>query len=254
MKACFGIHLAFIAIVLVIFPLTARGLSATEHQIFTEVLKKHVKKGKVNYTRLSKSPRFKKYLQQLQNIDPNKIQGRNRKLAFWINVYNAFTLKLIIDNYPIRSISRLHRGRTVWKSWKFSIRSRQYTLDHVEHKIIRKIYKEPRIHAALVCAALSCPPLRSEAYEGEKLNSQLREQMRIWFSNPFWNYFDSKSRVFYLSKIFKWFKNDFGGSKTAILKFILPYLPEKTRLLLKKTGLTQIKIKYLKYNWNLNQT
>ena len=218
----------FLAIAL-LFPLSS-GLWAQEHTLFSRLLKKNIKKGLVkNYRELKKSPLLKRYIQQLEKTKPDKIKGQSNQLAFWINAYNAYTLKLITDHYPIKSITELHTGgslvigvmlkRTIWQTWEFKINNKKYTLDEIEHKIIRKKFNEPRIHAALVCAAKSCPPLRLEAYEGAKLNKQLSEQMRTWLANTKLNYFDAEKKKLYLSMIFKWFKDDFTQKKT-----IQPYL------------------------------
>ena len=239
------------------------GLRAQEHVLFSRLLKANVSKASVNYRALKKSPLLKRYIQQLEKTNPDKIKGRNKQLAFWINAYNAYTLKLITDHYPIKSISELHLGgnlviavmlgKTVWRTWKFKINNKEYTLDKIEHEIIRKKFNEPLIHAALVCAAKSCPPLRSQAYEGAKLNKQLSNQMRVWLADKKLNYFNKKEKKLYLSKIFKWFKDDFTQkNKFKLVSVLLPYLPAKTRNEIKKLGENNTNIGHLDYDWSLN--
>ena len=239
------------------------SLQAGEHALFSRVLKKHVRRGLVDYKGIKKNPSFKAYIQQLEKTNPSKIKGQARQLAFWINVYNAYTLKLIIDHYPLKSITDLHAGgslwfgvatgKTIWKKWKFSLYAKKYTLDQVEHEIIRVKFKEPRIHAALVCAAKSCPPLRSEAYEGKKLERQLKGQMRQWLGNRKLNRFSAKEKKLYLSKIFDWFEGDFTASGKTLLEFLLPYLPSQSQKEIRKLGLSEVKISHLNYDWSLNE-
>ena len=235
------------------------SLSALDNKAYNRLLKKHVKDGFVNYDALKKDPLLRKYIQTLQKTNIKKIKNPKEKLAFWINVYNAFTLKLITDNYPVKSIRDLDSKvlstisvKNIWKKWKFKLypKKKEYTLDQVEHKIIRKRFKEPRIHAALVCAAVSCPPLRREAYTGAKLEKQLQSQMKTWLRNKKLNYYNLKEKTLYLSKIFDWFQKDFAPSKKALVTYLYPYLPKKVR---KKIDKAKTKIAYLPYNWDLNK-
>ena len=240
------------------FPLAAR-----DHSLFTRVLKKHVHHGLVDYKRLGKSSTFKSYIQQLEKTDPAKIKGKKRRLAFWINVYNAYTLKLILEHYPLKSITDLHAGgslwfgvatgRTIWQKWEFPIYAKKYTLDQVEHKIIRPKFKDARIHAALVCAAKSCPPLRKEAYEGSKLDRQLTLQMRQWLGNRKLNRFAPKEKKLYLSKIFDWFADDFTSFQKDIVQVLLPYFPARTQKQIRAIKRDDLDIDYLEYDWSLNE-
>ncbi len=229
--------------------------------LFSMILKDHVRQGRVRYAAIKKDARFSRYMQLLGRSKPNSIKGKNSQLAYWINIYNAFTLKLIVDNYPLKSIEELHSGptafahlagKTIWDKWHFKIDGRQYTLNQVEHKIIRPRYKDPRVHAALVCAANSCPPLRAEAYSGKHLDRQLNEQMRIWLRDRSKNYYDRKQNVLHLSKIFDWFEEDFVKKGGNIGEAILPYLPPSTKTHLQKNS-KGLRIRYLKYDWSLNE-
>ena len=238
-------------------------LAAKDHALFTRVLKKHVHRGFVDYKGLKKNSTFQSYIRQLEKTDPAKIKGRKKRLAFWINVYNAYTLKLIIENYPIKSITDLHAGgslwfgvaagRTIWEKWEFPIYMKKYTLDKIEHKIIRPKFKDARIHAALVCAAKSCPPLRKEAYEGAQLDKQLTQQMRQWLGNKKLNRFAPKEKKLYLSKIFDWFADDFKNSQKDILQVLLPYFSAVTRKQIRKIKREDLDIAYLEYDWSLNE-
>ena len=220
------------------------------------VLRTHVADGRVNYKALKDDPLFERSVQRLAQVNPGTLKSQSERLAFWINVYNAFTLKLIVDHYPVASINDLHSGpglivstvigKTVWKVWKFRIHERNYTLDEVEHSILRPM-GDYRIHAAINCASRGCPPLRSEAYTAEKLNEQLDDQMRRFLRPPYARY-DSASNTLYVSKVFDWFAEDF--EKQEPLPYaLLPYLPENVN---PKTA-ASARIRTLDYDWNLNE-
>lgn len=268
----FSIKSLILALLLLSSPLllaSLDNLEAKEHTIFSTVLKKHVNNGWVNYKALKKNKIFLEYIKQLENTNHKKIKNKKRKLAFWINAYNAYTLKLIIDNYPLKSINELHTAgglMTIWKKWKFKIYKKEYSLDQIEHKIIRANYKEPRVHAALVCAAKSCPPLRSEAYEGKNLDEQLDLQMQDWLRNTKLNYLNEKKRTLQISQIFKWFKKDFNQmsefsklkkaekkKRRGIPNALIPYFKTAERnKIYKLIENKKLKVRYLKYDWSLN--
>lgn len=232
-----------------------------KHRLFTSILSDYVVNGMVNYKELKSDNRLDKYLEQLMEVDPSGISDKNEKLAFWINAYNAFTLKLIKENYPVESINDLHTGgliigqilgKTVWHKEWIKIGGRTLSLNNIEHDIIRKEYKEPRIHFALVCAAVSCPPLRFEAYEGYKIEDQLKDQTVTFLNDETKNQFDLNTQTARLSKILDWYDEDFGDSDEDILKFVSQFLPEN----ISKDILENISdwdIDYNSYNWELNE-
>ena len=193
------------------------------------------------------------------------------KITFWLNAYNALTLKAIIDNYPIKSSffrSRIYPKNSirqipgVWEKIKFEVRT-SVTLNQIEHEILRVKFDEPRIHMAMVCAAMGCPPLRNEPYVGYKLDEQLDDQTRRFLGDSAKFKIDRGENILYLSTIFKWFSSDFvkkyGPGKnigkhdkkeSAVLNFVANYLTDaqKDYVLAGK-----FKIKYLKYDWSLNE-
>jgi hypothetical protein len=232
-----------------------------QHDLFTEVLQDHVREGMVSYYALKNDERFERYIKQLANTDPETLQTREEKLAFWINVYNAYTLKIIVDNYPLDSISELHTGglvfgtitkQTVWHKKLVTVNNQLTSLDHVEHQIIRPVFQEPRIHFAIVCAAISCPPLRSEAYEADKLDAQLDEQARIFLADQRQNSFDKNKRVARISNIFNWFKKDFAKNNAGLLVYLSQFLPEDVGASIRENP-RRWKIRWSKYNWDLNR-
>jgi len=246
------------ALLLLSLATTAR---AQEHALFSAVLTSQVKEGVVDYPNLCRDARLNQYLDTLSAQDPQQKTDSFDQLAFWINAYNAFTLKLICDNYPLKSINDLHTGgllvgsvlgRTAWDRKFIKINGQLYSLGEIEHKIIRPKFKEPRIHFAIVCAAKGCPPLRSEAYEGPRLNEQLNDQARGFLGQEAKNKFDLASRAASISPIFSWFKKDFGGQPSKVLKFLAPFLPKEVREDLEK-NVEAWKIRFTSYDWSLNE-
>lgn len=230
-----------------------------QHQIFSDVLSKYVKNGLVDYKGLEKENNLNKYLKQLSATNPDKL-SHNEKLAFWINAYNAFTLQVIRDNYPVKSITDLHTGgkvigyllgKTVWDKEFITINDKKYSLNDIEHKILRKM-NEPRIHFAIVCASISCPELRNEAFEADKIDAQLQEQTTKFLNDKTRNHFDLKNRKAYISEIFNWFGEDFGKTDENILKFIANYIPLGISNDI-KNNISKWDISFNDYDWNLNE-
>jgi hypothetical protein len=242
-----------------IVPVSAPGLAADSHRLLTDILSDHIKDGMVNYGALCKDARLGQYVQQLARINPDRISSEKERLAFWINAYNAYTLKIVCDNYPLKSIQDLNpRGlrkafaKTVWDKPLVTVNNRPTTLNTIEHKIIRTRFKDPRIHFALVCAAKSCPPLRSEAYEEDKLDEQLDDQGREFLADASKNRFDTARRAAQISKIFSWFAKDFGGGNVAVLTFIAGFLPEDVADKVRANPGAWT-TSYTDYDWSLNE-
>ncbi|RME26671.1 MAG: DUF547 domain-containing protein, partial [Candidatus Zixiibacteriota bacterium] len=214
-------------------------VSAQErHALFTEILHDYVHDGHVRYERLCRDSRLPVYLGQLRKTEPDSLSGRREELAFWLNAYNAFTLKLICDNYPLNSINELHFGglyigtllkKTAWDRKFITIGARTLSLNDIEHKIIRAQFGDPRVHFALVCASKSCPPLREEAYEGYLLPEQLDDQGMRFFAQKEKNRFDIADHRAIISPILKWYHKDFGGNREAVLTYISRFLPDSLR-------------------------
>lgn len=223
------------------FDLTLPRLNAT--------LTARVREGRVDYAGLKKdSSDLDGWLDAAAKADEADFKGRPReeRLAFLINLYNAATLRLILDHYPIASIRKIG---PVWdpnKAWKLpvvKVFGRTVTLNTVEHEMIRPIYKDPRVHIALVCAAKGCPPLRSEAYVGARLNAQLDDQARVFLSQKAKNDASRAGETVYLSPIFKWYMEDFGGSKKSVLNFAKKWLPVEDSWA----------VAWTEYDWSLNE-
>jgi len=203
----------------------------------------------VDYEQLKDDPGFKKLIIDLSSVHLNSLKTREEKLVFWINTYNIFAAKIVTDHYPIKSIKNAGSiFSQVWKKPAGLIDGKEKTLNEIEHEILRKM-DEPRIHVAIVCASVSCPDLRLEAYQIDNLNEQLDDQMRRFLrSSKKGMRIDRKSNHIYLSSIFKWFKDDFE-SRGGVLKFIGNYVSPEIVKELERSG---IKVSYLDYNWDLN--
>lgn len=232
-----------------------------QYSLFTQILQDYVNNGLVKYKKLKDDRRLDKYIEQLENTDPQKIMNEKNRLAFWINAYNAYTLKFIIEEYPVESINDLHwgglylgslLGTTIWDDEKIVINGSELSLNDIEHDIIRKKFNEERIHFALVCASISCPPLLNEAYEGYKLDKQLGEQAELFFNDVTKNKFDKNTRTASLSKILSWYEDDFGENEQEILNYAAQFIDKETAIDI-KNNLSEWNTKYLSYNWDLNE-
>ncbi|MCB0406873.1 MAG: DUF547 domain-containing protein [Bdellovibrionales bacterium] len=227
------------------------------HALFTDVLKNFVvtkdHKSEVNYKALKENAQgLNEYLHSLSEIKRETLQtwSKNQKMAFYINAYNAFTLKLLIDHYPVKSIKDIGSFfSSPWKKEFISLFGKKVHLDHIEHDILRKEFSEPRVHFAVNCASIGCPALRDEAYTAEALEKQLDEQARLFLNDSSRNRVDIKDKTLYLSKIFKWFKEDFEKNGMTIPKFIKPFFSK----LDPKIDLNTFKIEYTNYDWSLNE-
>ncbi len=227
---------------------------ARNQDAWARVLNKHVKDARVDYAGLKSAPGdLDLYLGQVAAIPPGEFATwkTNDRLALLLNLYNAQTLRLIIDHYPIASIRKI--GLLPGAAWKKEIvrfGGRILSLDDLEHGMIRKDYSEPRIHFALVCAAKGCPPLREEPYTGDRLDQQLDDQARRFLSNTAKNRFDTQTGTLWLSPIFDWYASDFTTGGKTVRDFILSYLPPTTRKALSKAG--DVTVRYTEYDWTLN--
>lgn len=229
--------------------------------LFTKLLSDHVADGRVDYAALTSDPRLERYLAWLSVTDPESLTSQGR-LALWINAYNAYTLKLIADNYPLESINDLHAGgrlfafatrRTAWDLRFVVVGGETYSLNDIEHEIIRKRFDDFRIHFALVCAARSCPPLRGEAYTAARLGTQLDDQARLFLSETDKNRFDIQSRTAWLSPILKWYRGDFGGDDDALLRAIAPFVSDATVRTRLEAAPGEWRIEHTRYDWSLNR-
>lgn len=247
---------------------------SVSYAYFAEVLARYVDdRGLVDYAGLrANRSSLDAFIADLAELKPDVCAAWSEpdKIAFWLNAYNAITLASVVDNYPIEpSLLRrffypensIRQIPGVWTEREWIIMGSRYTLDAIEHEVLRAEFEEPRIHAALVCAAMGCPPLRNEPYTGGLLIAQLDDQMRRFLAH------DNKFRIsrdtgtVYLSLIFRWFGSDFvapaksgvieghGAVEAAVLFTIADYLSPEDSAYLRSGDYT---VEYLEYDWSLN--
>lgn len=205
-----------------------------------------VKLNGVDYPALQKDPEYARTIRALEAFPPTALKSREQKLAFWINTYNIMAVKMVLDHYPVNSIKDAGGlFSSVWKKDVGKVGGKTVTLNEIEHEILRPM-GDPRIHVAIVCASVSCPDLRPEAYTVEALDRQLDDQMRLFLANPSKGLTVDGGDVA-VSSIFKWFAEDFE-SRGGVPGFLTPYAPPSARAALKSGDLD-----YLDYNWNLNK-
>jgi hypothetical protein len=210
-----------------------------DHQAWDDLLKLYVdRRGRVNYNRLkSNEAALDSYLATLAQATPTTDWTRNEGLTYWINAYNAFTFKLILNNYPVASITDLDGGDP-WKVKWIKLGDKTYSLNNIEHDIIRPNYQDPRIHFAVVCAAKSCPPLLNRAFRPGSLDEQLDRVTRTFINNSLFNSVTGDVKV---SKIFDWYQEDFGDVKAYLNKYLDKPIPQDQE------------IGYKPYDWSLNK-
>ena len=231
-------------------------LDEIRHGLFTKLLTKYVDDdGFVDYAGWKATAEdrdsLNTYLKYLGKGDPSQPTTKPAKLAFWINAYNALTIEAILREYPTTSI-RNHTakffGYNLWEDLPLRVGAGEYSLDAIEHKILRKL-DEPRIHFAIVCASVGCPTLRDEAFTAQKIEPQLAAQARDFFGRSKHFTYDPSTQTATVSSILDWFGEDFGDSPAAILQRVKPYLPEDVRDAATAPG---VSLTFRDYDWSLN--
>lgn len=214
---------------------------------FDQLLSSNVANGRVDYNALKKSEAFASFLKSLASADLSTM-STDGQLAFWINAYNAMVIKNVNDNPGIKQpldVAGFFEKKT------FTVAGKSLTLNDIENNIVRPTFKEPLIHFGLVCAALSCPPLIPKAYTAENVRSLLAENARKYLADTKQNKWDAKTKTLSLSKIFEWYKVDFGDNDAGLIAFAKQYGPESMKSGLEAAG--SPKVKFLEYDWTLNK-
>ncbi len=213
-----------------------------DHTPWDQLLQKHVSsKGNVNYEGFkSDIDRLNNYLVSISKIKPNTDWSRNETMAYWINAYNAYTIKLMLNNDPLKSIMDINGGKA-WDLKFVEIEGEKYSLNNIEHDILRAKYFDSRIHFAVNCASISCPKLSNTAYFAEGLDQKLEKAAKEFINNSAQNTISSNKAS--VSKLFDWYKDDFTKNGT-VKEYINKY---------STTKLTTDKISYKEYNWNINK-
>ena len=212
--------------------------------IFNNLLQKHVSdSGFVDYQSFKNDEvQLNQFISYLEKTAPDNSWSKNKQRAFWINAYNAYTIKLILEYYPLKSIMDIKKdGKTAWKIPFAKVGSKTYTLDHIEHEILRKELFDPKIHVGVNCASGSCPKLGNTAFTEENIDAELTKLMKAFVNDTSRNKLDKKKVQ--ISSIFDWFKGDFTKKESVI-----DYLNQFSEVEIKSNA----RISYLKYDWTLN--
>lgn len=241
----------------ILFLFSGQALAMPQAQMndsLDKVLSRYVSNGTVDYKTLkTNTTDLDRYLAAAAKISKADFAkwSTDEQMAFYINLYNAATLKHIIKHYPVTSIKKIGGWFTSpWKIKFITLFGKKVHLDHIEHEILRVKYSDARIHFALVCAAKSCPPLRAEAYRGATLSAQLDDQGRIFLSDRTKNRVSMVEHRLYLSKIFDWFEKDFVKHSGSVQRFVAPYVPLGGK---PANIVHDYAIDHLSYDWSLNE-
>jgi hypothetical protein len=224
-----------------------------EFEVWNQLLQQYVDaSGRVDYAawKVESAPRLKDWLAQVAKADLVEHPERSLRLAFWLNLYNALVIDQVLARYPIASIRPMVLGIPNWLAFLrffqrpvYQTAGRRYSLNQIEHGILRSEFREPRIHFALVCAAVGCPLLRAEAYWPEQVEQQLEADAVRFIQNP--ANVRSVGSILNVSQIFKWYQKDFLQHHPTVRDYIQLYLPSQIH--------PAAQLRYLDYDWSLNQ-
>lgn len=232
----------------IFYSIAAAGI----HDPWDKILSTYVEDGMVDYSGLKNNQDDMKildvYIASLAKEGINK-KSREEKLAFWINAYNAFTIKLILNHFPVKSIRDI---KNPWKQKTWTAAEEKLSLDDIEHKRLRAELKEPRIHFAIVCASIGCPNIDNKAFKAVTLEKHLNQRAKTFFTFKKNFYLEKEGATvsIFVSSIMKWFAGDFGKNKEERIAFMLAYADQATANKIKSAGRT--KVIYLDYDWSLN--
>jgi len=237
----------------ILFQLTSAGAQTASfdlnHESFTEILQDYVvfegEQSFVNYKALkSKKITLLRYLATLSRVSEAEFNqlDENDQIAYLINLYNAATLKLIIDNFT-----------NAWGIEFIKLFGGKVSLDHIEKGLLLKNYSEPRVHFAVNCASIGCPSLIKEAYVGRKLNEQLENAAILFFNDKEKNNYNKVTKTLTLSKIFDWYQGDFRKKFGSVSNYVADYITEdEAHQNIIKTG--KARVIFSNYDWSLNDT
>jgi hypothetical protein len=235
----------------------SRAVLDHEHTAWTSVLSTYVKAGEVDYGGMKErgQPALEAYLRALETVRPADYAGftREQRLAFWVNAYNAYMVRLILDHYPIKSVRKIgflplaaFRERFIHLK---AVGNEVMSLNDIEHTHLREKLKDPRIHFAIVCASKSCPVLQSEAYRASTIDAQLDAAARGFLADRLRNHIDPATGTADVSSIFEWFRKDFTQGGKTLGDFMALYTEPPVAEFLRKKG---DDVGLLDYDWSLN--
>jgi len=216
------------------------------HERWQDLLHAHVHDGLVDYPAIGREGQLASYLALLDRVDPNQLPANDR-LAFWINAYNAFAVKGILDGYSPATLFGRYR---YFIARDYQVGGQAINLYDLERAILIARFHEPRIHFSIVCASASCPTLQPWAYEGHQLDRQLDRVTRDFINDPSRNRFDRAKKTASLSMIFKWFEQDFVAHSGSVIEFVRRYIQDPA--LMQELQTQPYEVEFLDYDWSLN--
>jgi hypothetical protein len=236
------------------------SLMVIDHSDWDFILQRYVKTSqptginRFQYSSVNEKDRktLKGYLQEMQAVNVSSL-NRSEQEAFWINLYNGLTVKIILEHYPVKSIRDIDISPGIfsngpWDARLVKIEGQKISLNDIEHRILRPIWQDNRIHYAVNCASLGCPDLQPKAYSHQNLEQMLEKGARDYINHPRGVSFAGNRLI--VSSIYFWFKADFGNSKKGIIQHLRKYLsPENLKML---STMQNFKITH-QYDWNLNE-
>ncbi|WP_299848756.1 DUF547 domain-containing protein [uncultured Roseovarius sp.] len=227
------------------------------HSAWDKFLQKYVRPDGNGYNKFAYSSvtdtdktRLETYIDNLTQIEITE-RARPVQLAYWINLYNALTIKVVLDHYPVSSIRNIRLGgilnRGPWDEELVEIEAESISLNAIEHEILRPIWQDPRIHYAINCASVGCPNLHRRAFTATNVDDLLDQLAEEYLSHP--RGFKIEGDIVTVSSIFQWFAYDFGNSEEGVIKHIAQHAPaNKVEKLLQIGGISDSE-----YDWSLNQ-
>jgi hypothetical protein len=252
---------ALAALALAAAALPARAAAGLDAELFARLLDRYAREVpdaagvRVDYRGLAGAPEWRRLVAGLAAAEPERLpagpDGRRARLAFWINAYNVLAIDLVMRHPGVASIREIGSFlRPVWGREAGRVGGRGRSLGEIEHEILRPL-GDPRIHGAIVCASVSCPPLRREPFAAERLDEQLDEQLRRWLASPEKGLrVDAGAGTLHLSRVFDWFEADFEAAG-GVLAFVARYAPAtEGRWIAEHAG--RARVRYLPYDWGLN--
>jgi hypothetical protein len=220
-----------------------------DNQQFDRVLRTFVRgDGRVDYPGLLAAPDdLDGWLAEIATVDFVSL-GRDQRLALLINAYNACTLRLVLDHWPLASIKDIPTADR-WAARRWRVAGMLLSLDDIEHEYLRAKFREPRIHFAINCASVGCPPLRREAFDADRLEQQLEQQAVAVHADPTWLRLDESEGTVWLTRLYQWYGSDFAQVGGSVLDHAARYTPHLHRLLAQGRSL---RIAWLDYDWSIN--
>lgn len=234
-------------------PRDGKQAKIADPSVLDAVLADHVRLGRVDYAGLRNDQRLALYLSDLAEAHADPAGGRRGRMAYWINAYNAFVLKAVADRYPIGGVREIgEAGGAIgglFRSIRFPVGGAKYSLDTIEHKILRPEFRDPRVHFALSPGTIGGPRLRSSAYHAATLDAELDQAASAFINDPAKVRLVRRERVLELSRLFEWYEEDFGRGPAPVLEYVKRYLPPADAAFL---SYAEVRVRYLDYDWSLN--